>query len=149
MWRGRRRNFSTYTSPLPKAERASDRASWNDRANSSASLATRIPLPPPPAAALMITGKPICSAKTCASSESSTGPGDPGTIGTLQACIVLRAAALSPMVRICSGVGPMKVMFDAAQVSANSAFSARKPYPGWIASAPVISAAAMMRGMLR
>ena len=34
-------------------------------------------------------------------------------------------------------------------LSENSAFSARNPYPGWIASAPVISAAAMIRGMLR
>jgi len=40
----------------------------------------------------------------------------------------------------------MKVMLDAATFSANSAFSARNPYPGWIASAPVISAAAMRRG---
>jgi hypothetical protein len=31
------------------------------------------------------------------------------------------------MTRICSAVGPMNVMFDAAQISANSAFSARKP----------------------
>ena len=35
------------------------RASWNERAKSSASLATRMPFPPPPAAALMMTGKPI------------------------------------------------------------------------------------------
>src|SRR5215210_4163282 len=38
-----------------------------------------------------------------------------------------RAAALSPMIRICCAVGPMKAMFDATQVSANSAFSARNP----------------------
>ena len=43
----------------------------------------------------------------------------------------------------------MKFMFEATQISANSAFSARNPYPGWMASAPAISAAAMMRGMLR
>ncbi len=43
----------------------------------------------------------------------------------------------------------MKVMLDAATFSANSAFSARNPYPGWIASAPVISAAAMRRGVVR
>ena len=34
-------------------------------------------------------------------------------------------------------------------LSENSAFSARNPYPGWIASAPVISAAEMIRGMSR
>src|SRR5688572_3484705 len=149
MCRGRMRYFSTYTSPFPNADSASLRASENDRSNSSASLATRMPLPPPPAAALMITGKPIDRANSSASSTSSTGPGVPGTIGTPTAVIALRAAALSPMTRICSAVGPMKVMFEASQISANSAFSARNPYPGWIASAPVISAAAMMRGILR
>jgi hypothetical protein len=70
-------------------------------------------------------------------------------IGTPTSAIVRRAAALSPITRIWSAVGPMNVMFDAAHVSANSAFSARKPYPGWIASAPVISAAAMRRGIRR
>ena len=126
-WRDRARYFSTYTDPLPNADRASERASWNARAKSSASRATRIPFPPPPAAALMITGKPIFSAKASASSTSSTGPGEPGTTGTLLAIIAARAAALSPIVRIWCGVGPMKVMPLAAQVSANSAFSARKP----------------------
>jgi hypothetical protein len=97
----------------------------------------------------MMTGKPICRADSSASSGSSMGPGVPGTIGTPTPDIVFRAAALSPMSRICSAVGPMKAMLLAAHVSANSAFSARKPYPGWMASAPVISAAAMMRGMRR
>src|SRR6476646_2460426 len=43
----------------------------------------------------------------------------------------------------------MKAMLEALQVSANSAFSARNPYPGWIASAPVISAAAIRLGIRR
>ena len=38
-----------------------------------------------------------------------------------------RAVALSPIWRIWSPVGPMNVMLEARQVSANSAFSARKP----------------------
>jgi len=41
--------------------------------------------------------------------------------------MVRRAVALSPITRIWSAVGPMNVIFDAAQMSANSAFSARKP----------------------
>ncbi len=81
MCRGRCRYFSTYTSPFPNAESASERASWKARAKSSASSATRIPFPPPPAAALMITGNPIFFAKPSASSTSSTGPGVPGTTG--------------------------------------------------------------------
>ncbi len=127
MCRGRERYFSTYTSPEPNADKASDRANWNARAKSSGSLATRMPFPPPPAAALMITGNPISRAKPNASSESSTGPGVPGTMGTPTAAIAFRADALSPITRICSAVGPMNAMFDAAHVSANSAFSARNP----------------------
>jgi hypothetical protein len=75
----------------------------------------------------MITGKPISRAKLRASSTSSTGPGVPGMIGTPTAVIAFLAAALSPMTRIWSAVGPMNVMLDASQVSANSAFSARNP----------------------
>jgi hypothetical protein len=48
-------------------------------------------------------------------------------IGTPTSDIARRAAALSPITRICSAVGPMNVMLEAAHVSANSAFSARKP----------------------
>ncbi len=36
-----------------------------------------------------------------------------------------------------------------SQASANAAFSERKPYPGWTASAPDARAASMRRGMLR
>ncbi len=75
----------------------------------------------------MMTGKPISSAKASASSGSSIVPGEPGTVGTPASCASRRAVALSPIWRICSPVGPMKVMLDARQVSANSAFSARKP----------------------
>ena len=41
------------------------------------------------------------------------GPGVPGMIGTPTAVIALRAAALSPMTRICSAVGPMNAMLVA------------------------------------
>jgi hypothetical protein len=36
-----------------------------------------------------------------------------------------------------------------SQARAKAAFSARNPYPGWIACAPVVSAAPMTDGMLR
>ena len=75
----------------------------------------------------MITGKPIFSAILSPASLSSTGPGEPGTVGTLSFCASLRAAALSPIWRIWSPVGPTNVMLDALTMSANSAFSARKP----------------------
>jgi hypothetical protein len=35
------------------------------------------------------------------------------------------------------------------QARAKSAFSERKPYPGWMACAPVDRAASMIAGMLR
>ena len=60
-----------------------------------------------------------------------------------------RADTLSPQSRIASGVGPTKPSLHLRQISAKCAFSERKPYPGWMASAPVISAAAMICGMLR
>jgi hypothetical protein len=75
-----------------------------ERANSSASSATRIPFPPPPAAALMSTGKPISTAFASASSTSAMAS-VPGTMGTPTSRMVRRAVALSPIMRICCGVG--------------------------------------------
>ncbi len=112
-------------------------------------MATRMPFPPPPAAALIITGNPISRATARASSNSSISPSEPGTVGTPTSIMVRRAVALSPMARIWSAVGPTKTIPDRWQISLNSGFSARNPYPGWMASAPVISAAAMMRVMSR
>ena len=72
-------------------------------------------------------GKPTSSAAAFASSGSETTPSDPGTVGTPTSIMVLRAVALSPIDRIWSGVGPMKTSSERAQISLNSAFSARKP----------------------
>src|SRR5205085_4080648 len=46
-------------------------------------------------------------------------------------------------------LGPMKATLCAARISAKRAFSDRKPYPGWTASAPVISHAASSCGTFR
>ena len=56
---------------------------------------------------------------------------------------------MSPMMRMLSAVGPMNVMPHFSQTSAKTGFSERKPYPGWIASASVSSAAEMMAFMFR
>ena len=86
----------------PKADSASERASWNERAKSSASRATRMPFPPPPAAALMMTGKPICLENVegfihvLHRARSARDDRDAGR-GHGRA----RAAALSPITRIC------------------------------------------------
>jgi hypothetical protein len=82
-------------------------------------------------------------------SSLSTGPSLPGRIGTPAFFIARRARALSPSSRMTFGVGPMNLMWQASQTSARYALSDRKPYPGWMASAPVISAALRTAGTLR
>ena len=62
------------------------------------------------------------------------------------ACLAL---TLSPIRRMVSGRGPMNTKPLFSTRSAKSAFSDRKPYPGWIASASVTSAALMIAGILR
>jgi hypothetical protein len=49
------------------------------------------------------------------------------------------------------GFGPMKTIFFSLreQRSANSAFSDRKPKPGWIASAPVLRTASTILSITR
>ncbi|MNC99701.1 hypothetical protein D3C83_180710 [compost metagenome] len=58
----------------------------------------------------------------------SSGSGSvAGMTGTLTEVARLRAATLSPSIRMVSGEGPMKTMPAAAQASAKSGFSDRKP----------------------
>jgi hypothetical protein len=56
-----------------------------------------------------------------------------------------RAATFDPITSIASGGGPIQTRPASEQARANEAFSARNPYPGWIASAPAFVAAAMIR----
>ena len=86
-----------------------------------------MPLPPPPAEAFSSTGQPTASAAARASSAEDTGPSDPGVTGTPAAFIKSRAADLEPALRMASPEGPMKVRPAAAQASAKSAFSDKKP----------------------
>ena len=62
-----------------------------------------------------------------AASTVSTSPSEPGTTGMPASLTVCLALILSPMTRICSGLGPMKVMPWASTISAKRAFSDRKP----------------------
>ena len=86
-----------------------------------------MPRPPPPAAALTIRGKPMALDASIAASTVSTSPSEPGTTGMPASLTVCLALILSPMTRICSGLGPMKVMPWASTISAKRAFSDRKP----------------------
>ena len=62
-------------------------------------------MPPPPEAALSMTGKPIFFAAAIASSVVSQRA--PGTMGTPAADILSRAAVLLPIARIALAGGPM------------------------------------------
>ena len=59
--------------------------------------------------------------------SSGSAPSEPGTQGTPDLIIACLADTLSPMMRIASGVGPMKVKPLRCTRSAKSAFSLRKP----------------------
>jgi hypothetical protein len=109
------------------AEPASERAAFAADASPDASLTTRIPLPPPPAAAFIMTGNPIRSASATISLSLASGRSPPGTTGMPAATIVFRACILSPTSAIVRLVGPMKTTPASSQALANPAFSARKP----------------------
>ena len=85
-----------------------------------------MPLPPPPALALIMTGGPVSRIQRAISSSLSRSV-VPGTIGTPAFCIVWRAVTLSPIARITSPDGPMKTMPSSRQRSEKAPFSARKP----------------------
>ena len=75
-----------------------------------------------------------------AAATSSTGSVSPGTIGTPALSMILRASVFEPIASIALGGGPIQVIFAFSTAFAKGAFSARKPYPGWIASAPAVEA---------
>ena len=88
-----------------------------------------MPRPPPPAAALRMTGKPISRANASASSRvlqhARRLPGKQRQARASRAAS--RARTLLPISRSISGRGPMKWILQFSQTSANSAFSERKP----------------------
>ena len=145
--------FSIYTVSSPNALLASRRALLNAAAKSPALSTRRMPLPPPPAEALMSTGKPMRWAASWARVASGKpwplGPLSPGTTGTPAAIIDPRARVLSPIIRMALAGGPMNVIPAASQASANTGFSDRNPYPGCTASASDSRHAARMRSTTR
>ncbi len=76
-------------------------------------------------------------------------PSEPGVTGTPAARAVARAVFLSPIMEMTLALGPMNLILHLSHTSANSSFSERKPYPGWMASTLAISAALMMRLIFR
>ena len=96
-------------------------------AKATALWATRIPLPPPPATALIMTGKPIFLATLRAFSSLSTTPSLPGMTGTLALVAISLALALSPKLTMASAEGPINLILQSEHCSAKSAFSAKNP----------------------
>ena len=62
---------------------------------------------------------------------------------------MLLAVILSPIVRMAATGGPMNTMPAASAAAAKSGFSARNPYPGCTAWAPVRRAAPITASMFR
>ena len=79
----------------------------------------------------------------------SSNPSEPGIVGTPAFFMVSLALALSPIASIISGEAPINFIPCSLQILLNFEFSDRKPYPGWIASELVISAAAIMLAIFR
>ena len=85
----------------------------------------------------MHIGKPKSSTSE-ATSAAPTSPLDPSTMVKPRPATVALATALSPIVSICSAVGPTNRMLADATASANSSLSDRNPYPGWTIVHPLI-----------
>src|SRR3989338_2528472 len=83
------------------------------------------------------------------SSRSLITPSAPGIIGHFTFFAMSFPFALSPRARIASWEGPINFTSQLLHREANLAFSLRKPYPGWMLSAPVISHAVRRWGILR
>jgi hypothetical protein len=87
----------------------------------------RMPLPPPPADALTITGMPISRATAIASAASSMTPRWPGTVETPASAASFFDSILSPSTDMAPTFGPMKAMPAASSARAKAPRSDRKP----------------------
>ena len=134
-------NRSTITDVEPKSCSPWRMAVSIAETRSSAVVQTVIPMPPPPATLLTITGKPISSAADAAA-ETSVSASLAGSSGTPAAIAASRARSFWPNHAIWAGVGPMNVQPASSTSAANDAFSDRKPYPGCSPVAPVFRAIA-------
>ncbi len=141
--------FSMKTVSSPNADFATALVEWTALTSSSALFAIFIPIPPPPADAFTMTGYPISSASSMTDSGSSIPAEIPGMIGTPAFAIIFLAVILLPTVSMDLPDGPMKTTPIFSHSLANSGFSARKPYPGCIASAPVFSATSRILSIRR
>ncbi len=94
-----------------------------------------------------MTGNTSAAPPDLTTPPTSTAP--PGSTGRPAANACRRAASLSPAASSTSALGPMNTIPAASQARASRGFSARNPYPGWIASAPAAPAASITASTLR
>mmetsp|Transcript_33206 Transcript_33206/g.73178 ORF Transcript_33206/g.73178 Transcript_33206/m.73178 type:complete len:203 (-) Transcript_33206:475-1083(-) len=136
--------------------------------SSEGSCTMRMPLPPPPSEALIITGYPISSATTAACSGvnthalSKTSLGicpfasrpasmpwpDQGMEGTFAVCARMLADTLSPNAAMTDAVGPMNWIPLLFRVDGRRGFSEACPQPGQTASTLWATAMSTMRSTL-
>ncbi len=86
----------------------------------------RMPLPPPPAAGLISSGKPTSAARWANVAGSSSSIAD-GATGKPARATNSRARTLSPINSISSAPGPTNTSPALRTLRAKSAFSDRKP----------------------
>ena len=148
-WRGFSIYFSIYMVSSENPFTDSNWAALKCSVKSSSLLEIRIPFPPPPEEALIMTGKPISFAMASPSSAVYTGSLLPGTTGTPACIMVFLASDLFPMRLMISAEGPIKVMLHCWQSFAKRAFSDKNPNPGWMASAFIATVAERIRSIFR
>ena len=146
---GSSRYFSMKILSLPNAFSDSLLAFLYSFTMSASSRTTLIPRPPPRSAAFSITGYPAALANSTASSSDSIAASFPGTVGTFTELATSLDCILSPRLFIIFAVGPMNSIPSSSHACANTGFSARNPYPGWMASTPFAFASAMISEILR
>ncbi len=97
----------------------------------------------------MATGHPKASPNSTTSAGPDRGWSVPGTGLTPARAAAVRLLILSPMISIAAGGGPTQQAPAAVTARAKAAFSAKKPYPGWTASAPLRATASSSRSTER
>lgn len=108
----------------------------NASSTSGSASTSRIPLPPPPSNALIMTGYPSTPPKTRMSSLDKTLV--PAAVLTSREVARSRERSLSEAIRSVSGDGPTK-MIESGNASARAGLSLKNPYPGWRWVHPVLS----------
>mmetsp|Transcript_17539 Transcript_17539/g.38441 ORF Transcript_17539/g.38441 Transcript_17539/m.38441 type:complete len:205 (+) Transcript_17539:1453-2067(+) len=131
----RSKKRSMKTSARPKLMSASLLQRWKASAKSSGLRTTAWPLPPPPKEALSRSGNSMgCCVRKASASWVVVMAGLPCRTRSPTSAACCFAFVLSPKRSMICELGPTNLTPSFSHIAANSAFSARKPYPGCTAS---------------